>query len=274
MVIKAVGDQPRQNVAHGIDGASVARMLDVKDRCEQVVDRLDQPPLAQVELVSQRHQGVLHAAPNLGDDVKPLLVELGEQLSQIAAIPKALSFQPVEQFGQQPCVVIRDVTRRDDEVDQLSVLVDDQMGLQAVKPAHRGLATGGHPGEDLVRADAVVVADGQRLAVGDVEARTLALSAEPFEQHEQPRQQSGHAGHEALVGQQTGEVARQVHLHAVAVVILEAFVAREVIENDQRQHFAVAHLALARGGQTALLGLPVGQGVAKIVAHDEYLNQF
>lgn len=67
-------------------------------------------------------QDVLHAGSNLGEDVKPLLVELGEQLSQITSIPKALSFQPPEQFDQQPCVVIRDVTWRDDEVDPLSVL--------------------------------------------------------------------------------------------------------------------------------------------------------
>jgi len=47
-----------------------------------------------------------------------------------------------------------------------------------------------------------------------------------------------------------------------------------VIEDDQRQHFAVTHLALARDGQAALLGSPVGQGVAEIVAHHEYLDQF
>lgn len=93
--MKAIGGQPREDINLGVDWTAVARVLDIEYRCKQVVYRFDQPTFAKVELVGQRHQGILHFASNFCDDVQSLLIKVSEELSQVASISEALTFQSI-----------------------------------------------------------------------------------------------------------------------------------------------------------------------------------
>jgi hypothetical protein len=54
----------------------------------------------------------------------------------------------------------RDVAAGEAEGEQFAAVVDHRVQLEAVEPAHRGLAARGVEGEDAVLPDARVVADG------------------------------------------------------------------------------------------------------------------
>jgi len=67
LLLIRIGDQGRQQIYNKVCNAAVARMLDLTNILELVVDRLAQGALAQQELVEHRHQLVLHILLDLGD---------------------------------------------------------------------------------------------------------------------------------------------------------------------------------------------------------------
>ena len=69
-----VGDQPRQEVDQEVEGTAMAGMLDLTDVLELVIDRLDQRPFAEQELVRQRHQQVAHVLAQFGNEPQTLSV--------------------------------------------------------------------------------------------------------------------------------------------------------------------------------------------------------
>ena len=56
----------------------------------------------------------------------------------------------------------------------LALIVDDQVQLEAVKPAHRGLATSGSTSKHPMLMDAGIVADRKGSGVDEADAATLA----------------------------------------------------------------------------------------------------
>jgi len=68
---------------------------------------------------------------------------------------------------------IIEVARGHAERQDLALIIDHQVQLEAIKPAHRGLATSGTSIKDPMRVDAGVVADGKRGGVNEAHARTL-----------------------------------------------------------------------------------------------------
>jgi hypothetical protein len=59
-------------------------------------------------------------------------------------------------------VPIIDIAWGEAKGQEFTLIVDNQVQLEAVEPAHGSLATGGAPGKDAVLVDAGIVTDGKR----------------------------------------------------------------------------------------------------------------
>jgi len=57
----------------------MARMFNLADIFEEIVDRFDDGTLAEKDFVSQIHEFVLHVFAELGDELNAVGVEFGEQ---------------------------------------------------------------------------------------------------------------------------------------------------------------------------------------------------
>ena len=102
-------------------------MFDLADVFELVVDRFNQGPFSQEDLVDEGKQLGLHVLAELGDEFDPL--------------------------GSQ---------RLEELLGDVATVADDQVQLESEEPSHRGLPSPGDALEDLVGVDAGVVADPQR----------------------------------------------------------------------------------------------------------------
>ena len=80
LLLISVGDQCGQQIDHEVRHAAVARMLDLTNVLELIIDRLAQGALAQEDFVEHRHQLVLHIFPDLGDQLQARLPELIKEL--------------------------------------------------------------------------------------------------------------------------------------------------------------------------------------------------
>jgi len=116
------------------------------DVLEVIVDRLDERALAQQELVRERQQAVAHVLAQAGDELDALVDQepLGERLWNVALVPKELAKGPFDALKQRrDGLAVVDVAAREAEGEQLAALVDDEVELEAVEPAERGLAARG-----------------------------------------------------------------------------------------------------------------------------------
>ena len=68
-------------------------------------------------------------------------------------------------------LTVIDVTGSQIGGQQVTTVIDDQVQLEAVEPAHRGLAPRRQTGKHLMAGDAPVVADGDRCGVNEGNAR-------------------------------------------------------------------------------------------------------
>lgn len=157
----AVGAEAGHQMDQEVERTAMAGMLDLADVLELVVDRLDERPLAQEQLVAQVHEDVAHVLAPLGDEPHSVLEEelFGQWLGDVALVADELAEQPPDEARDRLAVV--HVTGRQAEGEQFAALVDDQMELEAVEPADRGLTPTRVHRKDAVLVNAGVVADGQ-----------------------------------------------------------------------------------------------------------------
>src|SRR3954453_19713237 len=151
-------------------------MLKLHLALEDIEHGLDDEALTQHELVGQRYQMVAHVASDAGDEMQAALPKLGEQLvADIALVGVELATQALGdlvQHGAVGSVAGGNLQRHD-----LALVVDHEVQLETIEPAHAGLAAGGEVVEDLVAVDAAVVADGKLGCVGEVDAARLTAEA-------------------------------------------------------------------------------------------------
>src|SRR5690242_6668799 len=104
----------------------------------------------------------MHLFAQLCDEVQPLGDQelLAQQLGEVAFIAKEFADQSCSEFGNGTPII--DVAGCEAKGQQLTLIVDDQVQLEAIKPAHRGFATRGSSIKDVVLMDAGVVADSKR----------------------------------------------------------------------------------------------------------------
>ena len=145
---------PARRWTRKLQRAAMARVLDLADVLELVVDGLDDRPLAQEQLVGHGQQAVAHVLAQLGDEVQTLARQelLGQRLGDVAPVAEELAEEAPDQAGNGAAVV--DVARREAEGEQLAAVVDHQVQLEAVEPADRGLAAARIDAKDAMLADA------------------------------------------------------------------------------------------------------------------------
>lgn len=117
-----------------------------------------------------------------------------------------------------------------------SLIVDDQMQLEAVEPTHRGLAAARIHPEDAVLRDARILADTQARGVHEADARTgsqLRLDGDCQGNHD-----PGNERYKARVAQQVRKLRTQLGLDVVRVEAFEGAKARRLEQNQDGHDLA------------------------------------
>ncbi len=154
--------------------AAVTGVLDLADVLELIVDGLDERALAQQKLVGEVHEHTTHILAQFGDEAQALREEelLGEWLRDLALVAKELAKETADQAGHWTPII--GVARGEAEGQQLATIVDDEMELEAVEPAHRGLGASRVDPKDAMLLDARRVADDERGRVDEANPGTRA----------------------------------------------------------------------------------------------------
>ena len=181
-------------------------MLDLANVLQLLIDGLDDRPLPEQQLVMQTHQRVLHVPLEPGDQVYAVHEEsLEEILTDVSPIGEQLAKQLFrEAFVFQRSAVV-DIARGQLPLHDLALVVDDQVQLESVEPAHRALAQGRQSPHRPVRSPTFDMADGQWRGVYDGDASALAQSA-CLKEQQQVHPHLRLALHEAVVGDGVGEL--------------------------------------------------------------------
>ena len=208
-------------------------MFDLADVFELVVDRFNQGPLSQEDLVDEGKQLGLHVLAELGDEFDPLGSQgLEEFLGDVATVAEELSGESLRHRGDGAAVV--GVARSGPDPQQVATVADDQVQLESEEPSHRGLPSPGDALKDLVGVDAGVVADPQRGRVNEAHSAHLAATGSQVVQ--QRPQDAGDKLDEAAVARRSGKLSGPVAAHVLRVVALEVAVPPGVVEHHQNRH--------------------------------------
>lgn len=127
---------------------------------KRIEDGFDNETLAEHDLIGHGHKIVFHVSADACDEMQAALPEFPEAcLADIAFVRINLSCEVAGDVVENGTV--RFIARRDPAGHDLPLVIDDEVELKAEEPAHRGLASCRHAVEDLVTADAAVMADGK-----------------------------------------------------------------------------------------------------------------
>ena len=136
----------------------MASMLNLTDILQLIVNRLNESPFAEEQLIPPPHQPILHVLADFGQEFEPLGKEhIVQRLGNIPTVPKELPKQLLGEGWHRLAVV--DIAWSQAKGQEFPLIIDDQVEFEAIEPAHRRLAPGGPAGEHLVRGDAAVVTD-------------------------------------------------------------------------------------------------------------------
>lgn len=273
--IEAISSQGSQHMGHGIDGASVAGMLQVKDRSENIIDRFNNCSFSELQLIFKKQQLVFHVGSDFGDELQALPVKLLKEGCHVAFVCKALAFQAFEQVPEHSLIIVSHVTWGEDKVDDFPLLVDDQVNFEAIEPAHGTFPPACLCAEDFVAVNSSVMAHRQRFGVYDIPATVPGKKRSPLEEDVQTRQQPGYQGHEPLIADQVREVAPKTSAYLLLVVVLKTLVAGKLVENQDTEHLTVMHHR-AVGNTTLelwLMALPLFKSHTEIIQADKQLYQ-
>lgn len=185
-------------------------MFYLADVLEFVVDSLDDRPFPEEDFVIEIHQRVLHVPFHLCHQVYVVNEEHLEEV--LADIPPVGEEFPEESLGKRPVLQrfpVVDVSRRQLPLDDLPLVVNDQMQLESIEPAHRALSLGGPSLHGLVLLLPLDVAGHQGRGVDDGYARALAQGA-GLEEQQQVKPHLSLTLHEAVVGYGIGEILAHV----------------------------------------------------------------
>ena len=160
------------------------------------------------------HLRVLHIPFQLCHQVYIIDEEHFEEvLADIASVGEELPEEsPEESLSELPILQrfpVVDVSRRELPLDDLPLVVDDQMQLESIEPAHRALSLGGPSLHGLVLLLPLDVAGHQGRGVDDGYARALAQGT-GLEEEQQVKPHLSLTLHEARVGYGIGEILAHV----------------------------------------------------------------
>jgi len=186
------------------------------------MNSLNDSAFPQHSLVKQRHKLVFHVPSESGDQLNFLSKEkLKQLLGDISLVAKELAKQALRHIRHRFSIV--NVAWCEAEGKEFSLVIDNQMNLEAIEPTHCGLATFGCVSEDPMRMDTTVVTDsnGHGIHKGD----TTALTFSGSQVEAQRKQCTWHEFHKAIVAHQMWESPSQMSAYFSGVVVLECSVA-------------------------------------------------
>src|SRR5690606_15219142 len=142
----AIGRQAREQVDEEIEGAAVARVLDLADVFELIDDGLDQGAFAQQEPVGEVEELVAHVLAQFGDQAESVDDQetFSERRRDVALVAKVATDEMSYQARNWPSIV--GVAGSETEGEQLTAVIDDEMEFEAIEPADRSLAAPGIDG--------------------------------------------------------------------------------------------------------------------------------
>ena len=218
-------------------------MLNLTDILQLVIDSFNNGALSEHDLVVEIHQRVLHVLPDLRHQMHVIHKEhLKEILADVSPVGKQLSEELPREVPVLQGLPVIHVPRGEHPLYDLALVIDDQMQLEAVEPAHRALALGSPPLHGLVHVHPLHVARDQRRGVYDGDARALAQGAGLEEQ----QQVKGHlrlALHEAVVRNGMGKFLTHVLAHVSQIERLQVTETLRVEQHQYRHHLAVRQAA-------------------------------
>ena len=231
---------------------------------EQLVDALDDIPLAEHDFVPHVHELVLH-------------VRLKSVYEMYAAVEKRLEeffldVSPVRKHFpvKLPCehvphtlVPVIHVSPCETERYDVAAVVAHEVQLEAVAPAHGPLAVLGQAVENLVEIPPDVVANGNHRAVNECYPRAFAEGVQLHEQHHFDKR-SRHELYETVVGHGIGELTPQAALDKAQVILLETAVGAEMVTDEDGHYLALRQPAFAVPASFAVLA---GGGQAEVFSH-------
>ena len=208
---------------------------------EFVINGLDDGAFPEQYFVIEVHHRVFHVPLEFGDQVYVIDEEhLKEVLADVSPVREELSEEPFREPPVLQGFPVVYIARGELPLDDLAPVVDDQVQLEAVEPAHRALALGRPPPHRLVLLLALDVAGDQRRGVYDGYARALAQGACQQEQ----QQVEGNlrlALHETVVGDGVWELLAHVLAYVTEIRRLEVTEMTCVEQHEYGRDLAVRH---------------------------------
>src|SRR5579875_151038 len=236
----AVRKQPRDQMDNKVGRAAMPRVLDLREILELINNRLNDRSFAHQEFIRKVHQVVFHVVAQMRDEVESLLFEQGGQGSRdVPSVADQLAAKVFDHLGNRRAII--DVAWRQAAGEQLTALVDRQVRLESVQPAHRRFASPGIGGKDPVLRDAFGIAHFQRRRVNETDACTNAIAALQVGQHRDHH--GGNQRYKAGITHQVQKFATQMYLHILRVIGFKRSIVRLVKVNQNGHHFAGPKLA-------------------------------
>ena len=147
--LKRIGYDRGQDVDNPLAGTAVPSVFHLAPIFQLIVDALDQRPLTEQELIDHRHEFVVPVALEFGEQLQTVCPQLLEPfLADVATIAEPFAPEWADQLGDGTAIL--DLSRCECEAEPFTLLVDDQMQLEALEPTHAAFATLRQPGKDLV----------------------------------------------------------------------------------------------------------------------------
>lgn len=118
---------------------------------------------------------ILHVLAQSRDEMESLFKEqLRQGGGDVPTICKQLASQSLHHSGNGRPII--HIARRQTTGQQITTIIDRQVQLEAVKPAHTGLAASCIESLDAMLPDAFGITDDQRSRVNEADARTRSIA--------------------------------------------------------------------------------------------------
>ena len=167
-----------------------------------------------------------------------------KRLRDISFVGVKFAEHLVSQRINDVLVAVVHVGTGQDKVNQLSLLVAEQMQLEADIPAHRALTLGRDILEHLHAELALVVDYRDAGAVDKTDSCALSETCQPKE-HCQSHETAWHDLHEAVVGECAGKQMLPVNAYTPQIIMLEVAVGVEVKADQDCDDLGIGHHAFS-----------------------------
>src|SRR6201994_1692433 len=196
--------------------------------------------------------------------------------ADIALVAKQLADKTLGQRGHRSRIA--DIARGQFKRDDLALMIEHQMQLEAEEPAHAGFSPGGQTRENPVFGDPPVVTDRESGTVDVIDVGFLSHTAGQKKSQQGPH--SFGERDEAFIAGRMPKIRAQELKNDAIVERLEVLELRTVIEHHKRHDFAVAKtglrpmLAFRRVTIGHKIGLPLRPDLlAKVVKFAKSLHE-